>query len=356
MDAFYASVEMRDDPSLRGRPVLVGGRGRRSVVAAASYEARRFGCHSAQPMSQALRRCPDAVVVPPRMERYVEVSRHVFEIFARYTPLVEGLSIDEAFLDVTGTERLHGDARAVAQAIRAAVHAELGLTCSVGIAGTKFVAKIASEQDKPDGLMRALWGVGPRAEQTLLRLGLRQVGDLERAGEQRLSEALGERGRHLFALSQGRDPRPVEPNREAAKSIGSEHTVDQDLVGEDALRRALLTQSSRVADRLVHAELAARRVAIKIRDVAFKTESRQLTLPEPTRDARVLHRSACELLTRVQIEGRRFRLIGLSASKLEPHAPRLDDDGLQDVMTSLRDRFGGSALFAAATRDGGDSD
>ena len=226
MDAFFAAVEMRDRPELRAKPVLVGGSGRRGVVAAANYEARKFGCHSALATVVALRRCPHAVIVAPRHGHYAAVSKQIFDIFREFTPLVEGLSLDEAFLDLTGTERLHGTAEQVAGRIRARVFEETQLTCSVGVAACKFVAKIASDFNKPDGLtvvpggqeesflaplpVRELWGVGPKTFERLAPLGVRTIGDLARLGEERLARALGDQGRHLYRLSVGRDDRGVE--------------------------------------------------------------------------------------------------------------------------------------------------
>lgn len=375
MDAFFASVEVRDEPSLRGKPVLVGGAGRRGVVAAASYEARRFGCHSAQPMAQALRLCPQAVVMPPRHEVYAEVSRQVFAVFERYTPLVEGLSIDEAFLDLAGTERLWGTPRQAAESLRAAVRAETRLTCSVGIAGVKFLAKIASGMHKPDGLTEiapgtelefltplpigALWGVGPRAQEKLERHGVRTVGDLRRLGEATVVQWFGAHGQHLYRLSQAIDERAVIPDR-AAKSISHEDTYAVDVAGEDALRQKLLSQATRVADRLVAQGLRARCVHLKIRDAAFVTESRQCTLPRATDAYREIYAAACRLLESVETEGRRFRLTGVGAANFEEAggagqqldllaaaSPPPRDAAVQAVLSAVRERFGHQALFPA---------
>ena len=384
MDAFFASVEQRDDPRLRGKPVLVGGGGKRGVVAAASYEARKFGCRSAQPTAVALRRCPQAIVVEPRGRHYAAVSRQIFEIFRGFTPVVEGLSLDEAFLDLTGTERLHGDPSEVAERIRAEVEARTQLTCSVGVAACKFVAKIASDFNKPNGLtvvpagsereflaplpVRDLWGVGPKTFERLRPLGVRTIGDLERIGEGPLVDRLGELGRHLFRLSQGIDERKVEA-WSGAKSVSVENTVAEDLVGRASLERALLAQSTRLADRLVSSDLKGRRVSIKIRDISFRTESRQCTLAAPSNQAREIHRAACSLLDKVQIDGRRFRLIGVGVADFaEARAPAqlslVEDAGelqrreahdkgdkLQSVMSAVREKFGREGLFPAAIRE-----
>lgn len=271
LDAFYASVEQRDDPRLRGRPVIVGGHERRGVVLAASYEVRPFGVRSAMPMVEALRRCPDAVVLRPRMNVYAEVSAGFFAILDRYSPLVEGLSLDEAFLDASGEERLFGDGATVAARIKKDVRAELGVIASVGVAPSKFIAKIASDVGKPDGLVVVpaggeeaflhplpigrLWGVGQVTEAELTRLGLRTIGDVARVGPALLAPRLGERlARHLCALAAGEDERQVLPDR-APKSIGHEDTFDEDLRDREALGEHLLHQADRVCARLRRAGL-----------------------------------------------------------------------------------------------------
>lgn len=380
MDAFFASVEVREDPDLRGKPVLVAGAGRRGVVCAASYEARVFGCHSAQPTAVALRRCPQAVVVPPRHSLYSEASSQVFEIFRRYSPLVEGLSIDEAFIDVTGTEKLFGPPRAVADSIRRDVFEQThGLTCSVGIASVKFVAKIASAFDKPDGVtevlpgheveflgvlpIKKLWGVGPKMAEKLTRRGIKTVGDLARIDPKQLENEYGEHGAFLSRLSRGIDPRGVTPGRRA-KSIGHEDTFHDDEVDLPGLHRRLLSQCQRVADRLVRAHLKGRRVTIKIRDTTFRTQTRQTTLEVPTYSAKVLYRTACELLSKLEIEGRRFRLTGVSVSGFEdrpepdqlslladPSQPQhAQDDRLQEVLSAVRTKFGSEKLHSGDTK------
>lgn len=388
MDAFFASVEVRDNPSLRGKPVLVGYPGKRGVVAAASYEARRFGCHSAQAMAVAQRKCPSAIVIEPHHDRYVEVSHAAFEIFARFTPLVEGLSIDEAFLDLTGTQRLHGSPREIGEAIRALVHRELELTCSVGLASNKFVAKIASERNKPDGLtevepggerafleplpVRALWGVGPRTEQALARYGVRTIGDIAGLGAATLELELGDHGLHLHRLSLGLDEREVIPGRER-KQISHENTFHDDLTTRAQIDDWLLQQATRVADQLHAKQLRGRKVHIKLRDTAFTTWTRQCTLERPSADTQVLVAAGKRLVDKLEQEGllrgRRFRLTGLGVSDLiEPTAPepvQLDllapqmesaesavpveekGEAVQQVLSEVRKRFGGRALFPA---------
>jgi DNA polymerase-4 len=357
-------------------------------VAAASYEARRFGCHSAQPMTTALRKCPQAKVVMPRHDRYVEVSRAVFEIFARFTPLVEGLSIDEAFLDLGGTERLHGSARVIAQKIRATVHAELGLTCSVGLAGCKFIAKIASDQNKPDGLtqveigaeqafldplpVRKLWGVGPRTEEVLRRYGVRTVGDIARLGQATLERDLGDHGLHLHRLSVGIDDREVTPGRER-KQVSHENTFHDDLTTRAEIEDWLLRQATRVADRLAAAGQRGRKVQIKLRDTSFTTWTRQCTLERPSAQTMEIFAAAKGLLAKLEAEGllrgRRFRLTGLGVGELiegrepqqlellggrEDQAIERKGEAVQDVLSEVRRRFGGKALFPAGVRDDDD--
>ncbi|MBC8074214.1 MAG: DNA polymerase IV [Deltaproteobacteria bacterium] len=373
MDAFFASVEVRDDPSLRGKPVLVGGVGRRGVVAAASYEARAFGCHSAQPMGQALRLCPHAVVLPGRHEAYAEASDRVFEIFAEFSPLVEGLSIDEAFLDMAGTERLLGPARKAAEDLRAAVRARTGLTCSVGISAVKFLSKIASAMNKPDGLtevpaggeleflaplrIEKLWGVGPKTAERLQAHGIVTIADIRALSQATLEQWFGAHGLHLHRLAWARDEREVMPWR-GRKQISHEDTFSVDAVGVVGVRRKLLSQATRVADRLCAKGMRAKRVQIKIRDTDFHTESRQMTLPEATDQAQAIYRSACTLLDSVEIEGRRIRLTGVGVGALEqpggqlalafePGAPAPAAERLQGVLSAVRRRFGHQALYPA---------
>jgi DNA polymerase-4 len=367
MDAFFASVEQRDDPSLRGRPVLVGGASRRGVVAAASYEARPSGARSAMPMVEALRRCPDAVVVPPRHDRYAEVSREVFAIFRRYTPLVEGLSLDEAFLDVTASRALFGDGVEVARRIKAAVQGELDLTASAGVAPCKFAAKIASDLEKPDGLVvvpgdvagflaplpiERMWGVGPRASERLRAAGLATIGELARADVARLKALLGSWGAEVSALARGDDARAVSPSREA-ESIGAEETFEEDLRTREAIERALLGQAAKVAQRLVRAGLEARVVVVKVKYADFTLCTRRVTLPDPVADTDSLHRAAKALLDRVPLDKKGVRLTGISAAGLSPQGatlalfPALSLDKkrtIEEVVSKVADRFGGAGI------------
>lgn len=375
MDAFFASVEQLDDPSLRGKPVLVGGGERRGVVAAASYEARVFGARSAMPMAKAMRLCPHAIVVTPHRHRYEEVSAQVFAIFRRFTPLVEGLSVDEAFLDVTHSRSLFGDGEAIATRIRAAISEETGLTASAGVAPSKFVAKIASDFDKPDGLVvvreeevveflaplpvERMWGVGPKAAERLRLLGYDTLGDLARADPRELERALGSWGREAHRLASGQDEREVEPDREA-KSIGAEETYDEDLRSRADIERTLLAHASRIASRLHEGGLGARRVTVKIKYADFTLKTRQLRLPEPIDDTTSIFEAARELLDRFALAGRPVRLTGVSAGELTEDLPQpslfADEKrdkrrAVQAAMGKIKERFGGRGLTRADLLD-----
>ncbi|GAA0324033.1 DNA polymerase IV [Actinoallomurus spadix] len=332
MDAFFVSVELLERPELRGRPVVVGGAGPRGVVAAASYEARAFGVHSAMPMSRARRLCPQAAVLPPRHDRYAAVSAGVMEIFRSVTPLVEPLALDEAFLDVAGARRRLGRPAEIGRMIREQVVARQGITCSVGVASTKFVAKLASTRCKPDGLLvvpadevvdflhplpvAALWGVGERTEESLRRLGLRTVGDLARTPVDTLRREVGDAvGRHLHDLSWGRDPRSVTASV-PDKSIGAEETFDRDIADPEAIRRELLRLSDRVGARLRGSGQAGRTVAVKLRRSDFTTVTRARTLREPTDVAREVYATACALYEASGLEGVPLRLVGVRVENL----------------------------------------
>jgi len=380
MDAFYASVEQQDQPELRGKPVIVGGTGNRGVVSAASYEAREFGVRSAMPTVEARRRCPQAEFLSPRFERYSEVSRVVMGVFDRYSPLVEPLSVDEAFLDMTGAEGLFGAPAQMGRALRADVlEATEGLTVSVGVAGCKFVAKVASDQDKPDGLtvvepwpeatqgflwplpVCRLWGVGPKTQERLEELGLRTIGDVAQASERLLVEHLGELGEQLKRLSEGEDDREVVPEREA-KSIGAEMTLDKDILGLRAVRKQLRRATDRVAPRLRSEGVLAGGVRVKLKTAEFQLLTRQTTLPRATDEAKVLFEAACALLPQFNLTVP-MRLVGIAAYDLraadEPVQGELfDDEGapgsgsrsgrgnrrLERTLDELRDKFGKSAV------------
>jgi len=360
MDAFYASVEQRDDPRLRGKPVAVGGASRRGVVCAASYEARPFGVRSAMPMARALRLCPQLVVVPPDFSKYSQVSDQVFGIFHGFTPEVEGLSLDEAFLDVTRSQTLLGTALQQGREIKARIRAQTRLTASVGIAEVKFAAKIASELCKPDGLLEVprgqvsdflaplpasrLWGVGPRTDDQLQRLGLRKIGDVARADRLWLEAQLGSMGPWLHDLANGIDDREVEPDLEA-KSIGAEETFEADLEGEDLLP-FIHEQALRVGARLRRATVKARSVHLKVKYADFRVVTRQETLPLPTDDSAEIYRTALRLLGKVAAHP--IRLTGVHAGDLCTAAPQL---GLFDADREKRDRLNRS-LDAIAEKFG----
>lgn len=380
LDAFFAAVEQRDQPELRGKPVLVGGSARRGVVAACSYESRRFGIHSAMPMAEALRRCPHAIVVPHRMERYVDASRGFFSILGDFSPDVEGLSLDEAFLDLTGTERLLGPPLAVARQIKARVQEELSLVASVGLAPIKFAAKIASDIDKPDGLRQVppekllaflhplpisrLWGVGEVTGEALARLGLGTIGDVARYPETLLVARLGEvTGRHLAALARGEDPRSVMPDEEPT-SIGHQETFEYDLDDRADLAVILLHQADRVAARLRRRELRATVVVLILKYDDFRQITRRITLETPTSDGSVIARVAIELLDKVTLEperGKRARLCGVSATGLVgKDAPRqlgfheeerARGERLGEALDRVAGKFGGAALRRAVHLD-----
>ena len=373
MDAFYASVELRTRPELIGTPVIIGGLGGRSVVLSATYEARSYGVHSAMPMSRARRLCPQATVIAPTPGLYSETSRGVMEVFRSITPLVEPLSLDEAFLDVTGAQRRLGSPRQIAELIRARIVDEQGVTCSVGAASTKFVAKLASSRAKPDGLLvvprdaviaflhplpvGALWGVGERTEEVLTRLGLRTIGDIANTPVSTLQRALGPAaGAHLSALSWGRDERSVVAH-EPDKSIGAEETFARDVDDPRVVRRELLRLSDRTAARLRATGQVGRTVSIKVRFADFTTITRAKTLREPTDVARVVYDTALTLYQALGLERARIRLVGvrvegLAAASVTPRQLALGGAGeewraAERAVDRAAARFGAGAVLPA---------
>ena len=334
MDEFFVAVERMENPSLRGKCVLVGGDPKgRGVVSTASYEAREFGCHSAMPMATAVGLCPSAIILSPRPDRYREVSRRIFDIFERYSPTVEPLSIDEAFIDVTGCERLHGPAQKVAYEIQRSIRDELGLSASIGIAPNKFLAKLASDLQKPAGMVliteqtihtildplpvNKLWGVGQATAARLAQLSIATIGQLRRTDIDLLRRELGEAGEHLWELANGIDDRPVVSDSQA-KSVSSERTFAADVEDVEELRRVLLGQVELVARRLRQHDLRARTLTLKLRTGEFETLTRSRTLPEPVSGTDAMWRTVEELLTAWADSDKKqpLRLIGVATSQL----------------------------------------
>jgi nucleotidyltransferase/DNA polymerase involved in DNA repair len=371
MDAFYAAVEQRDRPELRGQPVIVGadpkgGLGR-GVVSTASYEARRFGVGSAMPISRAFKLCPQGHYVPVDMPKYVRVSGQIMELLRDVTDLVEPLSVDEAFLDVTGRRRALGGGEAIARRIKAAILQHTQLTASVGVATCKLVAKIASDMRKPDGLVvvrpgqeasflaplpvRRLWGVGPKMEERLIKAGVHTIGDLAALDGARLERRLGHHGLDLQRLARGLDERPVLSDARDAKSLGEEHTFDEDTRDRARLRATLLELADDVARRLRQRGLAARTITLKYRDETFQTLTRARTLPTPTHEGAALFAVAWELFESVH-GARKVRLLGVTSSHFEA-SPQLDlfapppapADTLRDAVAA---RFGHDVLVRAS--------
>lgn len=377
MDAFYASVEAIKDPSLRGRAVVVGGLGGRGVVTSASYEAREFGVRSAMPIVRARRLCPHAVYLPNDFAAYQDFSRRIREVFSAYTPLVEPLSLDEAFLDVSGAVKLFGAPIDIARRIKGDV-AGLGLPCTVGVAPNKFLAKLASTKAKPDGLVvvpagdveqflhplpvAALWGVGEQTAEVLRRLGLRTVGDLAALGRRTLERALGDAlGGHLHHLAAGIDDRPVKPN-EPVKSVGSEETFDHDLDATDAILREILRLADRTAGRLRAKGMCGRTVTLKVRFANFKTITRSSTPGGELDTGGEIYAIAAGLYRSLDPDRPRIRLLGVAVTSLAPGPPRrqlsilAEADGPRwtdatRAIDAIRSRFGNDAVRPAALLD-----
>lgn len=374
MDAFYASVEVLDRPELKGKPVIVGGRpGSRGVVSAASYEAREFGVRSAMPLTRAGRLCPQGVFLPVRMSRYVEISGRIFDIFRHYTPLVEGLSVDEAFLDVRGSARLFGSGPEIGRTIQLRIREEIGLNASVGVAPVKFVAKIASDLEKPNGFVvvrpeevrgflaplpiERLWGVGEVTAERLRHLGITTVGQILSAGDSFLAEQFGEHGTHLFRLSRGSDDRAVVPEG-GRKSVGHETTFPEDIDDRDTLLAVLVDVSEEVARRARQGGHRGRVIVLKIRYAPFETHTFRTTVPTITNTTDDILRTARELFEKsVRVPPRKARLLGVTltglADRPDQQMTLFDDESrersrrLDSAMDDILDRMGRRAIRRA---------
>jgi DNA polymerase IV len=371
MDAFYAAIEQLDDPSLRGQPLLVGPPSARGVVLTASYEARPYGVGSAMPMATARRMCPSAVIVPPRFDRYQEVSAKIMSVFANFSPDVEALSLDEAFLDMTGSEQLFGDPKSIGRRLKEAVREVTGgLMASVGLSATKYVAKVASACRKPDGLtvvppeeakawlaplpVSWLWGAGPKTQARLQLLGLHTIGDVANADAKLLSTKLGSAGLHFHTLAQAEDPRPV-IGRRASKSVGSEHTLDEDVCDKADIKLHLRRSADTIGRRLRKKNYAAFGVGVKLKTANFQIVTRQHRLSEPTDVAERLYSVGVALLNHVDHPGP-FRLVGLVAYDLVDinNLVQLDlfsafarQRQLEVAIDGLAERFGTTVVYRA---------
>jgi len=362
MDAFYASVEQRDHPEYQGKPVIVGGKSNRGVVAAASYEARQYGVHSAMPIMEAKRRCPQGIYVVPQISKYAEISARIVHIFADFSPRIETLALDEAFLDVTGMELLYGDVMHIARQIKSRVYAELGLIVSVGVAVNKFLAKLASAHRKPDGLViirpgeeldflaplpvSRLWGVGEVTEKKLKLLQVDSVGKLRQIDPYTLERTLGKAAIELYNLAWGRDERPVIPDREA-KSIGNEDTFETDIEQPDEIRTKLLDLAERVGWRVRKEGLAGKTITLKVRFSSFRTITRSVTLQDPVALDEVIYEIALQLMDKIIVkEG--IRLLGVSVSNFSQRSTQLclfnevteKREKIASTMDELKARFG----------------
>lgn len=372
MDAFYASVEQMDNPALRGRPVIVGGISNRGVVSAASYEARKFGVHSAMPIFKAKQRCPDGVYLPVRMNRYQEVSRQVMEILKRFSPLVEQVSIDEAYMDISGVDKLLGPPRDIGLEVKRRIKETTSLTCSIGIAPNKFLAKVASDLEKPDGLtiippervpqfierlpIEMVTGVGKKAVQTLHKMSVLRLGDVRKLGERALFEKTGKLGERLLKLSKGIDETPVVPHM-ASKSISSERTLSENTNDQEILKKKLMIQSEMVGKRAREKGVKGTTVTLKLKRADFTQMTRRVTMEEPTNSTNTIYEQGLKLLAQVKISTK-FRLIGIGLSNLvtvtdipkqldlfrktEPHEKSWEN--VERAMDAIKERFGRDAI------------
>ena len=375
MDAFYASVEQLDNPELRGKCVIVGGTSNRGVVSAASYEARRFGVHSAMPIFQARQRCPDGVYLHPRMQRYKSISRRIMALLRDYTPLVEPVSIDEAFMDISGCEKLLGDVHTFGRGLKTRIRKTVHLTCSVGIAPNRFLAKIASDMDKPDGLtviqpqnvtefiavlpIGKVPGVGKKTLSVLQLLGIRTLGDVIQVPETTLLNKLGKYGGRLIDLSHGIDNTPVTPESKH-KSVSSEHTLDRDTADSSLLKRHMLGQAQEVSSQLRKMGVRARTVTLKIKHADFRQVTRSVTVAAPVASANAIYALASQLLDNYELS-EWVRLVGVGVSNLtnvqppvqmdlfgDPHPRKENWERVDRVVDSITERFGKYAVQRAS--------
>jgi len=369
MDAFFAAIEQRDEPSIAGKPVIVGGPQRRGVVSTASYEAREFGVHSAMPMAVAVRKCPDGLVLPVRMRHYRDVSADIMEVMRGFSPLVEPLSLDEAFLDMTGTKHLFGTPFEAAERIKRGIsEATGGLTCSVGIACNKFLAKLASDMDKPDGItevprgreqefiaplpVERIWGVGPKTADRLRRIGIKTIGDLAGSDPKRLARLFKSQGEHIYDLARGIDDRPVNPDRDR-KSVGSEETLSEDVSGRKAVEWLMINHCDRVARHLRAKGLKARGIRVKVRySKGFRLATRDDRLPVPVDDSRGLLAGARRLLEKLDLD-RPMRLVGVATFDLVEPEESFQGDLFQQEGREKRSRVE-HALDDLRSRHGND--
>jgi len=377
MDAFFASVEQLDDPTLKGKALVVGGRSGRGVVAAASYEARHYGIRSAMPIFMAKRRCPDIIVVPPCRRRYKAISKSVMAILHRYSPVVEQVSIDEAYLDATGCLRLHGPPIDMARTIKTDIHRKVHLTCSIGVAPLKFLAKIASDMDKPDGLtviqptqqadfiaalpVAKVPGVGNKAQRRLMQLGIDTLGDVLRYQPALLLDRLGRFGHRLIDLANGQDASTITPHS-PTKSVSTERTLPSDTIDRQYLRHQLLAQSQEVGRQLRRQGVFARTITLKLKDRDFRQMTRSITLARPSQSSDKIFRTASDLLARQPLS-KPVRLIGIGASSLSaatvarqaslfPEVDRLEKDweNVDRTVDRIADRFGSSAVHRGSLK------
>ena len=378
MDAFFAAIEQRDNPSLCEKPVVIGadpkkGRGR-GVVSTCSYEARKFGVHSGMPISTAYRKCPHAVFLPVDMEKYTQVSRQIYKIFYDFTPEVEPISIDEAFMDITGSFHLFGTPRETCLLIKSRIKKDTGLTASVGLAPVKMVAKIASDLEKPDGLVevnregildflwpldiRKLWGLGAKTEIILRKMNINTIGDLAKEGIKELIDVLGKNGAHLWNLANGIDERTVE-SAEETKSIGNEITFDKDTNSREKIESTLMLLCEKVSDRMRCDGVKGRTITLKVRLTGFKTYTRAITIGVPTNFADVLYKEIKKLYNRFESKGKKVRLVGVKVSNLSP-ADFCDTlfsetgdkkrENIHGAVDKIKGKFGINSIHRASSR------